>query len=668
MLRDDVGPGPAQPAQPSGGAGQAPGTRTRRVRRALPLPLTRLHAAWSRWWSARSVAFRKVTRTLVLLVVTAAVSLAVGLVTASASSPIGPHTARWSTTLDSQVTVDLGPLGQASLDSPAGLVGVEVVLGEIPAESTRVQIDSSTLGRTLSTDASSYVSLVSHPDLTVKAGLRALLADGVRRAGLVASLMLCLVAVGRLATSGRLRDSLLATMRHGMATGLAAVTALGTVAALLVPALGTHTSVGTTLSVLAGTPLEGARLSGRLADVVQAYGPRVREVIDDNEAFYAKAGANMAAAWQASQEVDGLVAVTVSEGRADVEALRAEADAVVAKQLADLPASEGADAADGNDGEQDPVATSQAEEPASQESLTAAPEDQEGEGHQEPEGAATTVPAQAPAATGALAVRERTVTTAVLSTDLHCNLDMIALVGQLDGLAGAQVHMDDGDLTMTGSNPEQLCVDALTSAVPRGTARVATIGNHDSNETGDQLRSRGWTVTDGTVQEVAGLRLLGDVDANRTPAGRSFQRGEETSEQVGARLAEVSCEPGADVDLVLIHQPYTFSPLVSSGCAPLLVAGHSHQEYGMSVSEGTRGPVAQLRAGAGLGGTSVGRIKSDAYLHVLSFDEEGHLLGWRAVTVHTDASVTVGAWNEVPQTGTSWQGASQAALKVLAED
>ncbi|MDK6591515.1 serine/threonine protein phosphatase, partial [Actinotignum timonense] len=87
------------------------------------------------------------------------------------------------------------------------------------------------------------------------------------------------------------------------------------------------------------------------------------------------------------------------------------------------------------------------------------------------------------------------------------------------------------------------------------------------------LRSRGWTVTDGTVQEVGGLRVLGDVDANRTPAGRNYQRGQENSEQIGQRLAEVSCEPGSDVDLVLIHQPYTFSPLISSGCAPLLVAG-----------------------------------------------------------------------------------------------
>ena len=63
-----------------------------------------------RWWDARSVAFRKITRTLVLLLLTGAVSLLVGLSTATASSPVGPHEAEWSTTLNSRLTLDLGPL------------------------------------------------------------------------------------------------------------------------------------------------------------------------------------------------------------------------------------------------------------------------------------------------------------------------------------------------------------------------------------------------------------------------------------------------------------------------------------------------------------------------------------------------------------------------------
>lgn len=254
----------------------------------------------------------------------------------------------------------------------------------------------------------------------------------------------------------------------------------------------------------------------------------------------------------------------------------------------------------------------------------------------------------------------------MLTTDLHCNLDVIALAGRLDELSGARLHLDDGDLTMTGSSPEQVCVDALTDAIPSGVVRVATIGNHDSEDTANQLRARGWTVTDGTVQTAAGLRILGDVDADRSPAGGTYQRGSENSAQIGARLARTSCKAGADVDVVLIHQPYTFGPLVSEGCAPLLLAGHVHQERGMSVSQGGNTTVAQLISGAGKGGTSIGPVTQDAYLHVLSFDENGALRGWRAVVVHPDASVTVGAWNGVPEPGSALVGASQDALEATA--
>ena len=122
------------------------------------------------------------------------------------------------------------------------------------------------------------------------------------------------------------------------------------------------------------------------------------------------------------------------------------------------------------------------------------------------------------------------------------------------------------------------------------------------------------------------------------------------------------------VDAVLIHQPYTFGPLVSSGCAPLLLAGHVHQEKGMSVTQGGRTTVAQLTSGAALGGTSIGPVTDDAYLHVLSFDEEGALVAWRAVVVHPDASVTVSAWRGVPPAGTTYQGASQRVLEAAAAE
>ena len=602
-----------------------------------------------RWWDARSVAFRKVTRTLVLLLLTGAVSLLVGLSTATASSPVGPHEAQWSTTLNSRLTLDLGPLGTISHASPAGPFGVDVVIGEIPGEFSSSQVDTDSLGQALSADGSSYLTLISRPELTIQAGLHSLIADGLRRAGLIESVILCLVAAGRLATGGRLRDTIRDGLSGTWASPLIGVTAVVTVIGLLVPALRSDTVPGTRLDVLAHTPLAQARLSGRVADVVQAYGDQIVGRLESNRAFYAQVDANLAAAWQASQEVGGVVDVTAASGAVDTAAVREQADAVAARTGAATASPSPAPGAspDATTSPGAPTGTGAASSAAPGASPGATPQ----------ESATPALP------TGAQAVAEYGRTTAVLTTDLHCNLDMIALAGRLDALSGAQLHLDDGDLTMTGSSPEQVCVDALTDAIPSGVERVATIGNHDSEATAHQLRARGWTVTDGTVQSAAGLRILGDVDADRSPAGGTYQRGSENSAQIGARLARTSCKAGADVDVVLIHQPYTFGPLVSEGCAPLLLAGHVHQERGMSVTQGGNAVVAQLISGAGKGGTSIGPVTQDAYLHVLSFDENGALRGWRAVVVHPDASVTVGAWNGVPEPGSAPVGASRDALE-----
>ena len=567
---------------------------------ALRAVLRRGCESCSRWWTARTVRFRKITRTLVLLTAVSLVSLGVGAATATASSPVGPHEAQWSTTLDSTLSLDMGPLGQVSLDSPAGILGVRVELEEVPGEADPAAVSESALGEALSSDGAAYLSLVTHPELTIERGLRALVDDALRRAGLLESIMLCLVAAGRLATRGRLRDAVRAGLSRPAASSLLTATAAVTVVALLVPSLRSEPVTGNRLEVLAGTPLERARVSGRIGDVVQAYGGRVSAFLDDNTAFYTAAQANLRAAWEASQTIDGTTDVTAADGAVDTDR--------VARDAQDAASAEAS---------------------------------------------STATDSSSNAPTARSGGRQGSIT-AVMTTDLHCNLDVIAFSGLLDELAGATVHMDDGDLTMTGSDPEQICVDALDDAVPDGVARVATIGNHDSGSTAERLRTIGWTVTDGTVENVGGLRVLGEVDPERSPAGRTFQRGEENATDIGMRLAGVSCDAarkGNEADVVLIHRPDTFGPLVDDGCAPLLVAGHVHEERGMSTTRGGNLDVAQLISGAGKGGTSLGRVTQDAYMHVLSFDSEGGLLAWRTVTLHPDASVTVGAWEPVPEAG-----------------
>lgn len=590
-----------------------------------------VRALWARtvgrWWEDRSVGFRRTIRTLGMLIATSALSLSVGLATATATSPWGPHEATWATTLDSTLTLDLGPLGMVSMDSPAGVLGVEVTLGEIPSQMGVSAVDATTLGETLNRDAQAYVAVVSHPELTIGRGLRALADDALRRAVLMESIILCLVAAGRLASGGRLRDTVRLVLGRGPASALLGTVSLACVVALVAPQLRAPAGGGQPVAALAGTALEGVRMSGRVADVVAAYGTEVTAFLEDNEAFYSQAQENLRVAWAASEAAGGVANATASQGQVDQAAIDAQVQEVTGRQARGLTKA------------------------AAQRAQDAAPTGQPA--------TAATATATRPAAGGAWALAGQKVTTVVLSTDLHCNLDVIAFSGVLDEIAGADIHMDDGDLTMTGSDPEQVCVDALTKAVPAGVARVATLGNHDSPSIGNHLRAQGWTVTDGTVQEVGGLRVIGDDDPERTTATGTVPAGTESAQDVGARLAEESCRAGG-ADVVLIHQPYTFGPLIERGCAPLLLAGHVHQERGMSTAVGANGEVTSLISGAAKGGTSLGPVTEDAYLHVLAFDDQGFLVAWRTVVLHTDASVTVGAWRPVPTAEQSAAGQTSA--------
>jgi len=587
------------------------------------------------WWRRRRPGTRTVIGTAAMILASSTVSLLLGLSTATASTPVGPHEATWSTTLDSTVTLDLGPLGTASMESPAGILGVKVVLGEIPGDPAPDAASAASVGQSLSSDAASYLSLVSHPDLTIRQGLYGLAGDALRRAGVVETIFLCCVAAWRLAPTKPWRETVRAGASHRWATTVAVSAAVATAASLLVPAMRTVNPHGSTLSALEGTPLARARFSGRIADVVTAYGPKARSFVESNKDFYAKADTNLRAAWKAAEQTEGMVDVTAADGKVNTEELQARLKTTSAKTVVKAGA--------------EPTPT-EAPRPSQDPSASAAPS------------ASSTPTATAPPVTGARSVPERGRKTAVLTTDLHCNLDVIAFSGVLDQLSGADVHMDDGDLTMTGSGPERVCVDALTQAVPSSTDKVATIGNHDSDATAARLRSQGWTVTDGSVQTVAGITVLGDDDAERTTTAGTKPRSGETTEQIATRLAKVSCGR-TPVDVVLIHQPATFDPLMKEGCAPLLLAGHVHAERGMTtaISPRTGRPVSGVISGAGKGGTSLGSVTEDAFLHVMSFDSTGALVAWRAVILHPDASVTVGAWRSVPGIASGQKTATMAS-------
>ncbi|MHB1489773.1 MAG: metallophosphoesterase family protein [Cellulomonas sp.] len=252
------------------------------------------------------LALRRARRWLPLVLAATLVSLVFGVTTASADLSLGPHEATYQVTTDSTVTVDLGPLGTLAIDSPLPLfLGARVIVHEIPSSVT--QVGSARTLEALGSDLQSYPQFFARPQATVEAAARALVVDALWRSAMAfTALLTAWFALGALI--GRARRTELARTASAHRRQLAA----GGAVALLVLAAGTASGVtrsrsdvdATPTSVFDGTPLQGARVTGRLGGVIDTYGSYAVAAYRQNEAFYAGADRAMVAAWAArAQEI-----------------------------------------------------------------------------------------------------------------------------------------------------------------------------------------------------------------------------------------------------------------------------------------------------------------------------------------------------------------------------
>lgn len=536
---------------------------------------------------------RRVLRVLAAAIAVLLPAAAWGISTASVEASLGPHVARYEVTVDGTVTVDLGPLGSVVMDSPAPVLGGRVVVQEIPREVTAV--DPAETLAALGQDLRSYVQFFSSPQEAVDVAIRALVRDALTRT-LVAALVLgaAVFAIRALLGPHR-RAELVAALRPRVglvAAGTAAVVLLASVSASDVRP-GTQGPSGTASRVFDGTPLEGARITGRLAGVIDTYGGYVVDAYEENERFYAGAVTGLRDAW---------------ERRAATDALR-EATALGPRVPEPKPTP---------DGTTDP-------DPTPTVTPTPTPEPTEG-----PEPVVV-----------------------LLVSDLHCNAGMARVVAAAAELSGADLLANAGDSTVNGTAVEQYCVSAFASAVPPGATMVVADGNHDSAETADQERRAGMVVLDGDVVEVAGLRVLGDADPRATRVGAGTTAvGDETLADVGRRLADVACSEGEPVDLLLAHNPVVGTQALEEGCARAQLSGHVHRAVGpVRVGEGLR-YVSASTAGAALGQATIGPLRGVAEMTVLRWDPaERRFLDQRVIRVEPDGSVQVGtavAWPDGP--------------------
>jgi len=231
--------------------------------------------------------------------------LTFGVTTASVEGSLGPHRTHYDVTTDGTVTVDLGPLGTLQIDSPLPLgLGARAVVQEIPAEVT--QVDAATTLQALSGDLQGYVQFFSGPQATLQDAVRALVADALLRSAVAALVLAAAVLGGRVLLGPQRRAELRAwlAVRARAISGLVALVVVG-VLVLTSSGIQRAEPPGSRASrVFDGTPLEGARVTGRLGGVIDTYGGYLVDAYRDNEKFYADADEAMVAAWERRSRTD----------------------------------------------------------------------------------------------------------------------------------------------------------------------------------------------------------------------------------------------------------------------------------------------------------------------------------------------------------------------------
>lgn len=564
-----------------------------------------------------------------------------GVTTATAERSLGPHEALYEVTSNGLVTVDLGPLGTLQIDSPLPLgLGADVTVQEIPADLTAVGQADTLEG--LSQDLEDYLRFFGGPQETIGSVSRALVTDALRRTGFAilvvaavgAGVYLLLGAPRRRELTGRV-----APRTYEITAGVVLVSLVG--ASLVASDPGTTTGPSQRASaVFDGTPLEGARITGRLAGVVDTYGAMLIDLYRENEDFYSRANANLVAAWDRRERIQRLTRPLPGAVAPDDET---SGDATPGGEAPDDGASPDAGTTEGETGSTtDTPPSGTADDPAdgaTDGETTADP----GTDVSGAEGGADAQVSQEP--TPEPAAEEDLVTLLVVS-DLHCNTGMTPLIRTAAERSGATIVLNAGDTTMNGTAVESFCVDSFASAVPDGATMVVADGNHDSVETSAQERANGQTVLDGKVVEVDGVRILGDRDPLETRLGLGSQPPrEETPEEYAARLTEVACaeqEDGDPIDLLLIHTPRMGNEALDSGCVPNQVSGHMHTRSGPERTGGGVRYVSGSTAGAVKDQLRIGPLKGTAEMTVLRFDpERRRIVDWQLVQIGTDESAKV---------------------------
>jgi predicted MPP superfamily phosphohydrolase len=247
------------------------------------------------------------------------------------------------------------------------------------------------------------------------------------------------------------------------------------------------------------------------------------------------------------------------------------------------------------------------------------------------------------------------------ASDRHCNIGMDRVIAKVAEQYDAKIYLTAGDDNMSGTVAiESACTAGVAQRLLKQDATLVSVrGNHDSLQTEKDEKNQGYTVLDGNrIVDVDGLRIIGDGDPRRSAFGHPMTpdgvEGERVLKEQSEAFRDTACGHTDGIDVALIHEPASAEDIITSGCVPLIVTGHTHNwktpvpvmgENGNTVyhfSEGTTG-------GAKEQTLTLGPLKTDATMTVFRFDTKTKAFAYSKVTVKPDRGVAIGQFTPMPE-------------------
>jgi len=247
--------------------------------------------------------------------------------------------------------------------------------------------------------------------------------------------------------------------------------------------------------------------------------------------------------------------------------------------------------------------------------------------------------------------------------DLQGTSGMARIVGEAAQNLHADAILNLGDLTATGTAQESYLsylksytVEVLSHYA--GDIPVYTsLGRHDTPTVVSYAKKVGFTVADGSPHKIAGLKTIGANSPYIVNFGDAARLKDPavTTDSVAKALTTTACDNHPVI--VYAHDKELLNGVIDSGCAPIVIGGHSYDGEPSKNITTDAGVVRKVilgstgghGAGDGIGGLTTPR--NNAPFELLSIDKKTGEVRVDTTVVHPDSSVTVSSVSLDPLSG-----------------